>query len=91
MLSAHLSGVVSFHGSALAYKTGDKNFTEGNPINVVIHNGYLDPANSAAQIDSIKASLVALLMGAETPLSVCKVTGCPQGHCPGELVNQICF
>ena len=48
-------GVVTFHGSQLAQKAGDRNFTQGNPISVVINNGYLDPSNNASQLASIQA------------------------------------
>lgn len=54
---AGLLGVVSFHGSQLAYKAGDKNFTVGNPVVVNMHNGYLDPSNNASQLASIQAEL----------------------------------
>jgi len=54
-----LLGVVSFHGSQLAYKAGDKNFTMGNPVVVSIQNGYLDPSNNASQLASIQAELEA--------------------------------
>ena len=50
------AGVVTFHGSQLAQKAGDRNFTEGNPVAVVINNGYLDPSNNASQLTSIQVS-----------------------------------
>ena len=48
------SGVVTFHGSQLAQKAGDRNLTAGNPIAVSIHNGYLDPSNNASQLAAIQ-------------------------------------
>lgn len=53
---------MTFHGSQLAQKAGDRNFTQGNPIAVVMNNGYLDPSNNASQLASIQAELEAAVM-----------------------------
>ena len=51
------AGVMSFHGSQLAQKAGDRNFTQGNNLTVAIQNGYLDPSNNASQLAAIQAEL----------------------------------
>lgn len=52
------AGVVSFHGSQLAYKPGDRNFTQSSSnLTVVIQNGYIDPSNNASQLASLQEEL----------------------------------
>jgi dienelactone hydrolase len=56
--SQGLLGVVSFHGSQLAYKPGDRNFTQSSSnLTVVIQNGYIDPSNNASQLASLQEEL----------------------------------